>query len=163
MHFHCFICHSALKKPPHPTRMTANGNVVYGLSPCKRPCSATQWGAEVAQNHAVPHNKLTSRGLRLHTGNQRISRQPFFIRKQRNLKPPYEIRMKANQPRRRQYDTRQKNRPVLNLGVKVFTATGRQRRPTFLNRMWSEAQLAVSDGHKHRPRIGRTAFTVVRF
>ena len=163
MHFHCFICHSALKRPPHPIRMTANGNVVYGLSPCKRPCSATRRDAKVAQNHAVPHNKLTSRGLRLHTGNQRISRQPFFIRKQRNLKPPSEIRMKANQPKRRQYDTRQKNRPVLNLGVKVFTATGRQRRPTFLNRMWNEAQLAVSDGHKHRPRRGRTAFTVVRF
>jgi len=89
--------------------MTANGNVVYGLSPCKRPCSATQWGAEVAQNHAVPHNTLTSKDLHLHTGNQRISRRTFFMRKQRNLKPPSEIRMKANQPKRRQYDTRQKN------------------------------------------------------
>ena len=48
-------------------------------------------------------------------------------------------------------------------GVKVLMATGRRRRPTFLNRMWGEAQLAVSNGHKHRPRRGRTAFTVVRF
>ena len=52
---------------------------------------------------------------------------------------------------------------VCSSGVKVLMATGRRRRQTFLNRMWSEAQLAVSNGHKHRPRRGRTAFTVVRF
>ena len=52
---------------------------------------------------------------------------------------------------------------IRSSGVRIFTATGRRRRPTLLSRMWSEAQLAVSNGHKHRPRRGRTAFTVVRF
>ena len=47
-------------------------------------------------------------------------------------------------------------------GVKVLMATGRRRRPTFLNRMWSEAQLAVSNGHKHRPRRGRMGFWIER-
>ena len=55
------------------------------------------------------------------------------------------------------------SRLTRSLGVRVFTPTGRRRRPTLLSRMWSEAQLAVSNGHKHRPRRGRTAFTVVRF
>ena len=47
-------------------------------------------------------------------------------------------------------------------GVKVLMATGRRRRPTFLNRMWSEAQLEVSNGHKHRPRRGRMGFWIER-
>ena len=55
---------------------------------------------------------------------------------------------------------------LLRLGcsssVKVLMATGRRRRPTFLNRMWSEAQLAVSNGHKHRPRRGRMGFWIER-
>ena len=41
--------------------------------------------------------------------------------------------------------------------------TRRPRRGrTLLSRMWSEAQLAVSNGHKHRPRRGRTGFWVAR-
>ena len=51
---------------------------------------------------------------------------------------------------------------VCSSGVKVLMATGRRRRPTFLNRMWSEAQLAVSNGHKHRPRRGRMGFWIER-
>ena len=50
---------------------------------------------------------------------------------------------------------------IRKLGVKVFTERGRRRRPTLLNRMWSEAQLAVSNAYKHRPRRGRTACWVV--
>ena len=46
---------------------------------------------------------------------------------------------------------------IRSSGVRIFTPTGHRRRPTLLSRMWSEAQLAVSNGHKHRPRRGRTA------
>ncbi len=56
-----------------------------------------------------------------------------------------------------------KRRFIRSSGVRVFTATGPRRGPTLLSRMWSEAELAVSNGHEHRPRRGRTGFTVVRF
>ena len=66
---------------------------------------------------------------------------------------------------RKQADEQRRHAPhegfICKLGVKVFTERGRRRRPTLLNRMWSEAQLAVSNAYKHRPRRGRTACWVV--